>query len=82
MFGEDQGRYVVTSHDNADQEIPELAKASDIPCIWIGVTGGDDLCVGDCGGGHTFVDIPLADLRAAHEGFFPKLMGRELTPEF
>jgi hypothetical protein len=27
-------------------------------------------------------DIPLADLRAAHEGFFPKLMGSELTPEF
>ena len=24
----------------------------------------------------------LADLRAAHEGFFPKLMGSELTPEF
>jgi hypothetical protein len=27
-------------------------------------------------------EIPLADLRAAHEGFFPKLMGSELTPEF
>ena len=26
--------------------------------------------------------IPLADLRAAHEGFFPKLMGSEITPEF
>ena len=26
--------------------------------------------------------VSLADLRAAHEGFFPKLMGRELTPEF
>jgi phosphoribosylformylglycinamidine synthase len=26
--------------------------------------------------------IPLAELRAAHEGFFPKLMGSELTPEF
>jgi len=25
--------------------------------------------------------IPLADLRAAHEGFFPRLMGSELTPE-
>ena len=24
----------------------------------------------------------LSDLRAAHEGFFPKLMGNELTPEF
>ena len=26
--------------------------------------------------------VTLADLRAAHEGFFPKLMGSELTPEF
>ena len=26
--------------------------------------------------------VSLADLRAAHEGFFPKLMGSELTPEF
>jgi phosphoribosylformylglycinamidine synthase len=26
--------------------------------------------------------VELADLRAAHEGFFPKLMGSELTPEF
>jgi hypothetical protein len=25
--------------------------------------------------------VPLADLRAAHESFFPKLMGSELTPE-
>jgi hypothetical protein len=26
-------------------------------------------------------DIPLADLRAAQEGFFPRLMGSELTPD-
>jgi phosphoribosylformylglycinamidine synthase II len=26
--------------------------------------------------------IRLADLRAAHEGFFPRLMGSEVTPEF
>jgi phosphoribosylformylglycinamidine synthase subunit PurL len=29
-----------------------------------------------------FHEVSLADLRAAHEGFFPKLMGSELTPEF
>jgi hypothetical protein len=32
--------------------------------------------------GRKDVVIPLADLRAAHEGFFPRLMGSELTPEF
>jgi hypothetical protein len=29
-----------------------------------------------------WTELSLADLRAAHEGFFPKLMGSELTPEF
>jgi len=32
--------------------------------------------------GHPKAEVSLADLRAAHEGFFPKLMGAELTPEF
>ncbi|HEV7661285.1 MAG TPA: phosphoribosylformylglycinamidine synthase subunit PurL [Allosphingosinicella sp.] len=79
MFGEDQGRYIVTSHDNGDQRIPELASVLGIPHAWIGRTGGDDICIGDCGGGVTFGEISLADLRAAHEGFFPKLMGDSLT---
>jgi hypothetical protein len=26
-------------------------------------------------------EVLLADLRAAHEGFFPRLTGGELTPE-
>jgi phosphoribosylformylglycinamidine synthase len=33
-------------------------------------------------GGNSVAGVSLADLRAAHEGFFPKLMGSELTPEF
>jgi phosphoribosylformylglycinamidine synthase len=33
-------------------------------------------------GGSSVVGVSLADLRAAHEGFFPKLMDSELTPEF
>jgi phosphoribosylformylglycinamidine synthase len=32
--------------------------------------------------GSSVAGVPLADLRAEHEGFFPKLMGSELTPEF
>jgi phosphoribosylformylglycinamidine synthase len=75
MFGEDQGRYVVTSWDNGDQRIPELARELAIPCTWIGVTGGDELSIGGFG---TLGSVPLADLRAAHEGFFPALMQGEL----
>lgn len=56
-FGEDQGRYVVTTAPGV-----EVAGA-----VRIGTVGGDAVA-----------GIALADLRAAHEGFFPALMGSEL----
>ncbi|MEA3389691.1 phosphoribosylformylglycinamidine synthase subunit PurL [Sphingobium sp. CCH11-B1] len=56
-FGEDQGRYVVTTAPDA-----QVAGA-----VRIGTVGGDAVA-----------GVPLADLRAAHEGFFPALMGGEL----
>ena len=56
-FGEDQGRYIVTT-----------AQAVEVPgAVRIGTVGGE-----------TLAGVPLADLRAAHEGFFPALMGSEL----
>jgi phosphoribosylformylglycinamidine synthase len=72
-FGEDQGRMLVTTIDmDAVAEAAGNAKIFSAP---IGQTGGDAIA----GPGFT---VGLADLRAAHEGFFPKLMGSELTPEF
>jgi phosphoribosylformylglycinamidine synthase len=65
-FGEDQGRYVVTLAD------AEILRTRGIPYTGIGRTGGDALVVN---GG----PVALEDLRRAHEGFFPKLMGGELT---
>ena len=44
------------------------------------MTGGDTI-EDDWPDFRTF-SVSLTDLRAAHEGFFPKLMGSELTPEF
>ena len=71
-FGEDQGRYIVTvprSSFNGFMVAP-------VALHRIGQTGGNSIRA-------PFMrDVPLADLRAAHEGFFPKLMGSELTPEF
>ncbi len=64
-FGEDQSRYVVTSA-NAD-----MIQAAGIPMTRIGTTGGDALVLGG-------QSTPLANLRTAHEGFFPTLMGGEL----
>ena len=74
LFGEDQGRYLVATSDPEATDLLALAKEASVPVSYLGVIGGDDICVGDCGGGATFAEIPLADLRAAHEGFFPKLM--------
>ncbi|EXS69157.1 phosphoribosylformylglycinamidine synthase subunit PurL [Sphingobium sp. Ant17] len=56
-FGEDQGRYVLTTAHDVD--VPRAVR--------IGTVGGPSVA-----------GVALADLRAAHEGFFPKLMDSEL----
>ena len=58
-----------------------IANAAQLFTVPIGTTGGDDLVFDlvDRGGRQS---LTLADLRAAHEGFFPALMGSELTLEF
>jgi phosphoribosylformylglycinamidine synthase subunit PurL len=68
-FGEDQGRYVVT--------VPKGSLDDTLLCAValrkVGETGGDRLSA-------PFMnDVPLADLRRAHEDFFPSLMRGELT---
>jgi len=73
LFGEDQGRLLVTTTD--PEAVKTAATAAKIFSASIGQTGGKAVS------GPSF-NIPLAELRAAHEGFFPKLMGSELTPEF
>jgi phosphoribosylformylglycinamidine synthase len=76
LFGEDQGRYIVTVlQDEDNQPMLSLAEQHGIPVTWLGYTGDEDIAVGDLGSMGT---IPLADLRAAHEGFFPALMQGEL----
>jgi phosphoribosylformylglycinamidine synthase len=80
-FGEDQGMYIVTT--KSDSKVKSRAQAAGVPVDWIGMTGGNALRLKYYGSSPpTFAEVALADLRAAHEGFFPKLMGSELTPEF
>ena len=71
LFGEDQGRYIVTTRDAAT--VRARATSANIFSIPLGSTGGD--AVGfdmiDRGGVQS---IPLTTLRVAHEGFFPALM--------
>ena len=66
LFGEDQGRYVVTTTD-ADAVLAAAADAG-VPAARIGATGGERLTVG---GAHA---ISIKELSAAHEGWMPGYM--------
>jgi phosphoribosylformylglycinamidine synthase len=68
LFGEDQGRFLVTTRDFG--AVAAAANAANLFAASIGTTGGQSIS----GPGFS---VSLADLRAAHEGFFPKLMGSD-----
>jgi phosphoribosylformylglycinamidine synthase len=63
------------------EAVRSIANSAQLFAIEIGTTGGDAIVIRSSKTGASQA-VPLADLRAAHEGFFPKLMGSELTPEF
>ena len=66
LFGEDQGRYVVTvSKADADK----LVAASGVTVARIGDTGGTSLKLGNARA------ISVEELKEAHEGWFPAFMG-------
>jgi phosphoribosylformylglycinamidine synthase len=76
-FGEDQGIYVVTSAVDATTFI-ERVNAFGVVAEHIGETGGGALAFATLGSSSAST-VPLEDLRRAHEGFFPALMGGALT---
>ncbi len=65
LFGEDQARYLLAVGDAAP--VLAAAKAAGVPVAVIGQAGGEALS------GPGF-DLPLARLRAAHEGWMPGFM--------
>jgi phosphoribosylformylglycinamidine synthase len=73
LFGEDQGRAIVTTSDPG--AVISAATVANLFSAPVGRVGGGAIA----GPGFS---ASLADLRAAHESFFPRLMGSELTPEF
>jgi phosphoribosylformylglycinamidine synthase subunit PurL len=74
LFGEDQGRYVIAVDGETATEILYSASSKGISVAIVGVTGANSLTLpGD-------EAIPVADLRAAHEGWLPEYMAQELTP--
>jgi phosphoribosylformylglycinamidine synthase len=74
LFGEDQGRFVVTCRD--PEAVRAAANAADLFVIPIGTTGGESLTFDLVRRGGE-QRITLADLRAANEAFLPSLMGGE-----
>ncbi|MEO3387467.1 phosphoribosylformylglycinamidine synthase subunit PurL [Mesorhizobium sp. CAU 1741] len=66
LFGEDQGRYVVTM---SEADFAGLAPLKGVSCVRIGTTGGQSLKLSEA---HA---ISVAELKMAHEGWFPAFMG-------
>jgi phosphoribosylformylglycinamidine synthase len=65
LFGEDQGRYVVTvPADQADAVLSDLGTLA----RRVGTTGGDAMVIGGA-------SVALSLLRDAHEGWLPGVMG-------
>jgi phosphoribosylformylglycinamidine synthase len=88
LFGEQQGRYVCTvASEELAKQIRPMVESQGLRFAILGRTGDHSSRSLEFGGyrpgdsGYIGA-VPLADLRAAHEGFFPRLMGSELTPEF
>ena len=68
FFGEDQGRYLVTTAPEATDGVIAEAGRAGAPILLIGVTGGDALALGRA------APIPLARLVETYEGWFPNYM--------
>ena len=74
FFGEDQARYLVTiKRDFLDSFYDQIYPYADLFVPWIGTTGGTTLKLGEAR------PIPVADLKAAHEGWFPNYMAGEIA---
>ncbi|WP_213980392.1 phosphoribosylformylglycinamidine synthase subunit PurL [Sphingomonas sp. dw_22] len=74
FFGEDQGLYVVTVKDEALADFLVAADNAGLAADPIGRTIAGRLIFELEDGDYC---VPLADLKAAHEGFFPALMGED-----
>ena len=74
LFAEDQGVYVATVCDDCLLTFLRRAYAAGVEVEAIGRTCGSRLIFELPDGDHA---VSLADLREAHEGFFPRLMDGE-----
>jgi phosphoribosylformylglycinamidine (FGAM) synthase-like enzyme len=78
LFGEDQGRFLVAT--SRPTELIDLAKEAGVT-VWYYGTAGGNAVQDDWEHQDRQFSVPLAELRAAHEGFFPRLMGADSAVE-
>ena len=71
LFGEDQARYLLAVRD--PDALLQQARAAGLHALVAGEAGGDAFA------SRELFSIPLADLRAAHEGWLPRLMGEAVV---
>ncbi|MEX0696488.1 MAG: phosphoribosylformylglycinamidine synthase subunit PurL [Dongiaceae bacterium] len=71
LFGEDQGRYLVTAAEAAASAIAAAAGAAGVAVEAVGTTGGGALTL------PSSRPISVAELKQAHEGWLPRYMGGE-----
>ncbi len=71
LFGEDQARFLVTTHDPEGAELAAQANIRGVPLVYLGLIGGDTIAIAEPpGAGGNTAQIRLTDLRTAHESFF------------
>ncbi|WCL55770.1 phosphoribosylformylglycinamidine synthase subunit PurL [Gimibacter soli] len=73
LFSESQSRYLIAAEADEAETIRQEARDAGLAVAVLGTTGGDSITVN--GGA---LDLPLAALTAAHEGWFPAFMKNEL----
>ena len=73
-YGEDQARYLIAAPFAQAEKIVAEARDAGIIVAELGKTGGDAILIDDKN------RVPLAALRAAHEGWFPGFMSGEEIP--
>lgn len=70
LFGEDQGRYLVTLRGEAQRDVEAAAGAAGVPLQILGRTGGDTLTLPGCAA------ILVGDLARDHAGWLPRYMAQ------
>ncbi|MDJ0932027.1 phosphoribosylformylglycinamidine synthase subunit PurL [Breoghania sp.] len=69
LFGEDQARYLVIFTADSAKTVEAKAQETGISLVRLGTVGGADLTV------NGILSISVANLRKAHENWFPDYMG-------